>query len=121
MAKPNIWDNPKRSASILKEKKKLETSLSLNEKISNGLEEIETYFLLVDEDGDILPELESELIKFSKFIEKTETLNYLSGDNDSNNAFLSIHPGAGGTESQDWAEMLLRMFFTVWRTNGIFK
>ncbi len=84
--------------------------MNINERISNSLEEIETYFLLLEEDGDILQELEQEIIKFEKFIDKTETLNYLSGDNDTNNAFLSIHPGAGGTESQDWAEMLLRMF-----------
>ena len=55
-------------------------------------------------------ELVSEIKKFSEFVEETEVKNYLKGDNDSNNAFLSIHPGAGGTESQDWAEMLLRMF-----------
>ncbi len=84
--------------------------MNINERISNSLEEIETYFLLLDEDEEILQELEQEIIKFEKFIDKTETLNYLSGDNDTNNAFLSIHPGAGGTESQDWAEMLLRMF-----------
>ncbi len=66
--------------------------------------------MLLEEDPDIKPDLEAEILKFSKFIDKTETLNYLSGRNDSNNAFLSIHPGAGGTESQDWAEMLLRMF-----------
>ena len=46
----------------------------------------------------------------SEFIDEIEIKNYLSGDQDPNNAFLSIHPGAGGTESQDWAEMLLRMY-----------
>jgi peptide chain release factor 2 len=51
-----------------------------------------------------------EIKGFSKFVEDIEIKNYLSGPNDDNNAFLNIHPGAGGTESQDWAEMLLRMF-----------
>jgi len=110
LAESDIWNNPKKSASILKEKKKLDASLNVKEKIDGGIEEIETYFLLLEEEPEIITELERELIKFSKFIDKTETLNYLSGENDSNNAFLSIHPGAGGTESQDWAEMLLRMF-----------
>jgi peptide chain release factor 2 len=110
LTESDIWNNPKKSASILKEKKKLDASLNVKEKINSGIEEIETYFLLLEEDPEIITDLERELIKFSKFIDKTETLNYLSGENDSNNAFLSIHPGAGGTESQDWTEMLLRMF-----------
>jgi len=84
--------------------------LEIARKITDGIEEVETYFLLLEEDSEIISDLEKELLKFSEFIEKTETLNYLSGKNDTNNAFLSIHPGAGGTESQDWAEMLLRMF-----------
>ena len=66
--------------------------------------------MLIEEDPDLMNELVSEITKFSEFVEETEVKNYLKGDTDSNNAFLSIHPGAGGTESQDWAEMLLRMF-----------
>lgn len=64
----------------------------------------------MEEDPDLMDELVFEIKKFSEFVEETEVKNYLKGDSDSNNAFLSIHPGAGGTESQDWAEMLLRMF-----------
>ncbi len=71
---------------------------------------METYFDLAEEDPDIATEIESELNKFEEFIDETETQNYLSGESDINNAFLTIHPGAGGTESQDWAEMLLRMY-----------
>ena len=51
-----------------------------------------------------------KLLKFNNFIDETEMMTYLNGENDTNNAFLSIHPGAGGTESQDWAEILLRMY-----------
>ncbi len=94
----------------MKEKKQLESTLAINDRITAGLEELETYFLLLEEDPAIITDLESELKRYAKFVDKTETLNYLSGENDTNNAFLSIHPGAGGTESQDWAEMLLRMF-----------
>jgi len=94
----------------LKEKKKLEGFIELGNKLQKDIEEIETYFLLIEEDPDLMNELVFEIKKFSEFVEKTEVKNYLGGDNDANNAFLSIHPGAGGTESQDWAEMLLRMF-----------
>lgn len=65
---------------------------------------------MLDEDPQIKDELESELQKFAAFVDDAEITNYLNGQQDLNNAFLSIHPGAGGTESQDWAEMLLRMF-----------
>jgi peptide chain release factor 2 len=94
----------------LKEKKKLEGFIDISDKLQKDIEEIETYFLLIEEDPDLMNELVSEIKKFSEFVEETEVKNYLGGDNDANNAFLSIHPGAGGTESQDWAEMLLRMF-----------
>ncbi len=94
----------------MKEKKKLENEIRIEDRLNNETEEIETYFDLIGEDPELIEELESELSKFSGFIEETETKNYLSGENDANDAFLTIHPGAGGTESQDWAEMLLRMY-----------
>jgi peptide chain release factor 2 len=82
------------------------------------VEEIETYFSLLDEDPDLASELEEELGKFSRFVEETEFKQYLSGERDVDNAFLSIHPGAGGTESQDWAEMLLRMYLRFGEREG---
>ena len=94
----------------MREKKKLEVVIETGRRLTGDVEEIETYFLLIDEDPDLKDELEAEIEKFALFIDDTETLNYLNGENDANNAFLSIHPGAGGTESQDWAEMLLRMY-----------
>jgi peptide chain release factor 2 len=54
--------------------------------------------------------LEQKVALLQEYVEATEIKNYLNGDNDASNAFLSIHPGAGGTESQDWAEILLRMY-----------
>jgi len=110
LAEPNIWDNPKQSAALLKEKKVLESYLELGKRLGDEIEEIDTYFLLIEEDPGLHEDLEKELLKFSHFVEEAEIKNYLSGKSDGNNAFLSIHPGAGGTESQDWAEMLLRMY-----------
>lgn len=107
---PDIWENPRKSAELLKEKKLLEKDLSLDGRLTRDIEEIETYFALIGEDPSLVGELEEEIQSFEQFIEETEIKKYLSGAHDLNNAFLSIHPGAGGTESHDWAEMLLRMF-----------
>ena len=95
---------------LLKEKKRLENQLKIEDKFNSGIDDMETYFDLAEEDPDIITEIESELGKFEEFIDETETKNYLSGESDLNNAFITINPGAGGTESQDWAEMLLRMY-----------
>lgn len=104
------WNNPKKSAELLKEKKILETFLDIDTQFKKEIDEIETYISLIDEDPDLIEELEEEILNFDGLVDEAENRNYLSAENDTNNAFLSIHPGAGGTESQDWAEMLLRMY-----------
>ena len=105
-----LWNNPQKSTGLLKEKKRLENKLELDKRFDRDIQEIETYFLLLEEDPGLTDELQEELQKFSRFVDQQEIKNYLSGECDADNAFLSIHPGAGGTESQDWAEMLLRMY-----------
>ncbi|MCK4942072.1 MAG: peptide chain release factor 2 [Candidatus Aminicenantes bacterium] len=105
-----LWNNPQKSTGLLKEKKRLENKLELDKRFDRDIQEIETYFLLLEEDPGLIDELQEELQNFSRFVEQQEIKNYLSGECDTDNAFLSIHPGAGGTESQDWAEMLLRMY-----------
>lgn len=105
-----IWDNRQKSTALLKEKKKLENELGMYDRFEHSIGEIETYFQLLDEDPGLIDELQVEIQNFSRFVEEQEIKNYLNDDRDADNAFLSIHPGAGGTESQDWAEMLLRMY-----------
>ena len=109
-ADASIWNNPKKSAELLKEKKILTTYINIGQQFKHAIDDIETYFSLIDEDPELIKEAEQEILNFEKVVDEAETKNYLSGENDANNAFLSIHPGAGGTESQDWAEMLLRMY-----------
>lgn len=67
---------------------------------------------LIDENGDeaLLPEIQREIEKIEKKISELELKKLLSGKDDHRDALLTIHPGAGGTEAQDWAEMLLRMY-----------
>ncbi len=105
-----IWNKPKESTKLLKENKIINEYLKIGEKLQFGLDDIETYFQLMEEDPDLITEMAEEVSRFARFVEEVEVKNYLSGENDTNNVFLCIHPGAGGTESQDWAEMLLRMY-----------
>lgn len=92
--------------------------LDIGEKLNRELGDLDTYFELLEEDPDLQEELSRQLVLFDGFVEETEIKTYLCGDNDINNAFLSIHPGAGGTESQDWAEMLLRMYLRFAERQG---
>jgi len=94
----------------LREKKQLENLLQLGRHFQENIDEIETYLELMAEDPGLLAEAEQVMAQFAHFVEQAEIQNYLNGDNDADNAFIDIHPGAGGTESQDWAEILLRMY-----------
>ncbi len=71
---------------------------------------MQTYFELIKEDSSLESELFEKIQEYQTFLEEVEIQHYLNGENDINNAYLTIHPGAGGTESQDWAEILLRMY-----------
>jgi peptide chain release factor 2 len=74
------------------------------------MSDLETLFELMREGEDVGGDIRQELHKFAERLEKLETEMLLSGENDFRSAIVEIHPGAGGTESQDWAEMLLRMY-----------
>jgi peptide chain release factor 2 len=110
LTEASVWNNPKKAANLSKEKKILTIDLEIGAKFNRATDDIETYFSLLEEDPELIKEIEQEILKLEKLVDEAETRNYLSGENDANNAFLSIHPGAGGTESQDWAEILLRMY-----------
>ncbi len=83
------------------------------------LENLELYFSMLEEDPGLKDELEKELLAFQDFITELEIRNYLGGDNDDGDAYIAIHPGAGGTESQDWAEILLRMYLRFAERNNL--
>ena len=72
------------------------------------------------EGESVEPELEREIKSLSEFVEQLETRTMLSADTDPLNAIVTVHPGAGGTESQDWAEMLMRMYLR-WAERHGFK
>ena len=90
--------------------------------ITDGLEEQLEMITLGQEEGDndIVAEAEAEIVKLAEIAAKKQLESLLSGEADRNNCFLEIHPGAGGTEAQDWAEMLMRMY-SRWAEQRGFK
>ncbi len=95
----------------MQDRKRLEEQIAQDEKISGLTSDLDTLFELGREGENVSADLERDMQTFSGYLEKLETQMLLSGDNASKSAIVTIHPGAGGTESQDWAEMLLRMYY----------
>jgi peptide chain release factor 2 len=94
----------------MREKKHLEHLLATEEELVRRTGDISAYFDLAREGEKVEPDLRREIDALRELVDRMETETLLSGDNDGRNAIVTIHPGAGGTESQDWAEMLMRMY-----------
>ncbi len=122
MASSGFWNNQKRAQKVAKEINNLDTQISGDRELSKIAEDLETYRLLLEEEENemLLTEAVAKLEKYKEKITKNEIKYVLNGKTDFNDAVLTIHPGAGGTESQDWAEMLLRMY-KRWAENSNLK
>ena len=94
----------------MREKKRLEGVLATESELARRSEDITAYFDLAREGEKVDDELRREIDALRDLVDRLETETLLSGENDGRNAIVTIHPGAGGTESQDWADMLLRMY-----------
>ena len=94
----------------MREKKRLEDALASDAELGRRADDIAAYFDLGREGENVDGDLRRELDSLRDKIEKLETETLLSGPHDHRNAIVTIHPGAGGTESQDWADMLMRMY-----------
>ena len=112
MEAPNFWDDQKKaneiSSRVATLKKEINLVKILDEKLNNAKEMIN--LLETENDENLLKELETELDSFDEEIKTLETHTLLSGEYDSLNCYLEINPGAGGTESCDWAYMLMNMY-----------
>jgi peptide chain release factor 2 len=115
-ADPNFWSNQEEAQAVLRDRKRAEDQISADEKLTSFSEDIETYINLAKEESnaeqrnDLLKELSREIDSAEAYIGELETKTLLSGETDHLNAIMTIKPGAGGTESQDWASILLRMY-----------
>ena len=122
MLKSDFWQDKSKSKKILKEKKLFEDLTNSYKESQKGLADIqELYQLALDENNnDLFQELTNNLKELKKRVKKTEIKCYLSNDTDSLDCYIEIHAGAGGTESQDWANMLRKMYLK-WAEGKKFK
>ena len=109
-ADPVFWSNPQKSQQVMRQKKRLENVLATESDLVRRGEDISAYFDLGREGENVEADLRREIDGLRDLVDRLETESLLSGENDARNAIVTIHPGAGGTESQDWADMLLRMY-----------
>ncbi|MBF0629320.1 MAG: peptide chain release factor 2 [Magnetococcales bacterium] len=117
---PALWNNPTRAKEVMREKSRLEKTIGEWEHLDRELRDAkELHAMAVEEqEDDLLADVTRQSVVMLERVEALELARMLSGEADINNAFLEIHPGAGGTESQDWAEMLLRMYLRYCESHG---
>ena len=116
----DFWNDQEKSAVVLQKIKILKDKVSSYDVLNGNLEDIHAMIELIEEanDDSLIDELKQDVKKFEKGLDRLEIEALLSGPHDANNAIVTIHPGAGGTESQDWAEMLYRMYSMWCDKNG---
>jgi len=109
---PNLWNNQAEAQKILRERTRVENAVGNYTRMDDGFRDALGLVELAEEEGDetIATEATAQLKKYLDEIKVAELEALMSGEADANNCFIEIHPGAGGTESQDWAFMLYRMY-----------
>ncbi len=111
-ARDGFWNDVEKSQRVQKRLKQLKSKVENYQKLCSGWDDLMTLCeMAIEEDDDsMLPELQSEYADFEKKLEETRLGTLLTGEYDANNAILTFHAGAGGTEAQDWTQMLYRMY-----------
>ncbi|HVG39374.1 MAG TPA: peptide chain release factor 2 [Pyrinomonadaceae bacterium] len=117
---PDFWNDQEAAQQLLQQRSRLEKTIARQEAFESAIADAEVLFDFAEEDADSLRELQALLEKLERDVGQAEIETLLAGSNDSLNAICTLHPGAGGTESQDWAEMLLRMYLK-WAERRGFK
>ena len=112
MEAPNFWDDAEKASASMKEVKDLKSIVDRADKLSESYDDIMTLIEMGNEEEDesLVPEVEEEFEEFKKEFDDLRITTMLTGEHDSENAILTLHAGAGGTESCDWASMLCRMY-----------
>lgn len=116
----NFWEDSKNSSKVLKRITEIKNKIEQYKKVHNELQNLKdlTELLKQENDEDLEKDLENGIVILNTNVEKLEISTLLSGKYDSNNAIITLHPGAGGTEAQDWVEMLYRMYSKWANSNG---
>ncbi|NNC48347.1 MAG: peptide chain release factor 2 [Sphingomonas sp.] len=112
---PSLWDDPKAAQALMRERGRLEEAIGATRKIEKELADTIELMEMAEVEGDdgLVEEAVTALEQLAERAEKDKVAALLAGEADGNNAYIEVHAGAGGTESQDWAEMLQRMY-TRW-------
>ena len=119
---PGFWDNPEESQKIVQKTGKLKNTVELYDKSVTLYEDLQVLIEMGDEEGDLslIPEIESSIEELENSLASQRLQTLLTGEYDHNNAILTFHAGAGGTEAMDWVSMLVRMY-TRWTERHGFK
>ena len=122
LAEPDVWNKPEIAQGLGRERSALEIVVKTIEDLDSGVADSHELLDMAvkDNDTDILADVEKEILLLEQQLAKLEFRRMFSGEMDQNNAFLEIQSGSGGTEAQDWAEMLLRMYLR-WADDKGFK
>lgn len=117
---PNFWNDQKTAQSLLQKSKSLQTWIDAWSNVYNSQKHLKEFIELAEaeQDESLLQEIEKELGEVEKSYADLELRSMLSGKDDDKNCILTIHSGAGGTEAQDWAQMLMRMYLRWGEQNG---
>jgi peptide chain release factor 2 len=117
---PDFWNDQEAAQKLLQDRSRLEKKIERQEHFQSQIADAQVLLEFAEEDETSIKELHSLIEQLERELAQAETEMLLAGDNDHRNAICTIHPGAGGTESQDWAEMLLRMYLK-WAEQRGFK
>jgi peptide chain release factor 2 len=110
MSRPGFWDDPEKAKELSARFSRVEARMRLLEDLRKNLTDSEELLELAEDDGDLLSEVEEELGRVEQVLEEQEVARLFTGEYDEGDAILTINSGAGGVDSQDWAEMLARMY-----------
>lgn len=120
ISEPDFWNDSEKAQKIVQQRSRIEKSLHQQEYFETGISDAEVLFEFTETDENSISELNELVLRLEKEVADAETQSLLSGETDPNNAICSIQSGAGGTDAQDWAQMLLRMYLR-WAERKGFK
>ncbi len=117
---PDVWNNPERAQDLGRERSSLQAVVETVDTVTQGLDDLEELLDMAVEESDesMLGDVQSELSELAERVEKLEFRRMFSGEMDANNCYVDIQAGSGGTEAQDWANMLLRMYLRWCESKG---
>ncbi|HSU25679.1 MAG TPA: peptide chain release factor 2, partial [Pyrinomonadaceae bacterium] len=120
ISEPDFWGDQEKAQKTLQQRSRIEKALQLQAGFESGISDAEVLFEFAAEDADSATELQELIATLEKQVGEAQTQSLLSGETDANNAICSIQAGAGGTDAQDFAQMLLRMYLR-WAERKGFK